>query len=126
MEDREGVGRVVRGGNEVPALLCLQHRRVAIAGEDAGMQILGDQRLPARLALPVSLGGRAVVNVRHPHAEITGQRAEESEIIVMLAARQHVIAPVAGPRHGKARTLAFGLGLYLKQIHSSLLHAAFR
>ena len=46
VKDREGIGRIVRCRQQVIAAVGLQHRGIAVAGEDARRDIVGQQRLP--------------------------------------------------------------------------------
>src|SRR5437588_1157850 len=82
VEDRKSVGRVVRCRQKIIAAVRLQYRRVAIAGEDFGRDIVGQERLPLRW----SLRQFAAVDeeMRQARAEVAVKIAEELEIMLRL------------------------------------------
>ena len=45
-QDGERIRRIVRGSDKPIALVGLKNCRVAVAGEDLGMDVLGEQRPP--------------------------------------------------------------------------------
>ena len=91
MEDREGVGRVVRGRDQPPAVAGFQDGRVAVADQDLRVDVLGQQRPPVDRRLGIF--GALTENMRQARAEVARQRGEEVCILLLLIARQGV-----GPR----------------------------
>jgi len=82
--------RSVRGREEVIAVVGLQHRRVAIAGEDLRRDIVGQQRLPRRGCLGEV--GAVDEEVRKAGSEVVVELPEEFEVILRLPA----IGQIAG------------------------------
>ena len=82
MEDREGVERVVGGGQQIIAAVGLEHGWVAVAGEDGRRRILGQQRLPVGGGFGEI--GRRRVEMRQPRPEVAMKVAEQLEIMLRL------------------------------------------
>ena len=88
-QDRESVGGIVGGRDQPPALLGLENRRIAVADQDLGMDVLGQQWAPRkRRRRPLA---RAAVNVRHERAEVLRELAEKS-VEILLGGRGDEIA----------------------------------
>lgn len=88
MEDREGVGRVIGRRDQPVILVILEHRRIAVAGEDIGMDIVGQQRPPTHVRRRmIELLGK---DVRHARAEVVGKLAVEGREILLRAGRHEI------------------------------------
>ena len=90
MDDREGVGRVIGGGGEHPAIVDLQHCRIAVAAKASLAEVRGDQRAPLDAAWLRRRGISAEPGCSR--AEIAGKLIEEQQIVGMFSARDAISA----------------------------------